>query len=483
MQLDEDAAHQLLQRSFLLGISRQTMPLDQVFGGSLAPELPKVHLKALALAGQRLRFRRPARGETLSTELAVSDPREIINDAARRSLLRFLTAKEANANDIAAMAVADMLERRKLRLHPFDMPKVDGFILAQLEKLGASARHFVAEKSSNTVEKPAYFEPDALDETNWHLTTPAASASFLQRVRAADKAAGLTLLEQHFAGFSAETRLRLLQVLSFGLSVQDQPFLDSLDKDRAPKVRELAKTMLGQLPGTPDFVARIANVLTYIKRSKTGLLRRKDVLTLAAPAIAHQGWAFPVFMGVELDALARGLGMNVETMVEAAFTDPTFLETLMYLASAALRFDLVSTMVANAPQDAWFATALRSESLPQIFDNPVNTLNWVEVAVQPQLWTQMPQGGALPQLYRVTRQPLPRAKAEAALKAKYWRDYLDKDVEKNPYMANELLLALAALIPAPLRALLKQQLEPVSAAPRAIRLLEILHLLETGSPL
>ena len=94
-------------------------------------------LAALSLAGQALRLERPQPPASFAIEAQARDERRTIPDGLRRPLLRLLNGKRAGED--VALAVAWAMGRLKLRLHPFDLPKLDSFVTAHAEFLGAAA--------------------------------------------------------------------------------------------------------------------------------------------------------------------------------------------------------------------------------------------------------------------------------------------------------------------------------------------------------
>jgi hypothetical protein len=133
------AAIETLTRSVMLGTSRQAAPVQKAFGGLIAPDDPKAALKALALLGQRSRFRRPACVAPTSVEPLFTDERAIVPEAARPLLLSLLSDNGGDLTDAVPVAVADAMERQRLRLHPFDLAQLEEFVKAHADQLGASA--------------------------------------------------------------------------------------------------------------------------------------------------------------------------------------------------------------------------------------------------------------------------------------------------------------------------------------------------------
>jgi hypothetical protein len=246
----------------LLSGARGGLPLEEI-GAENA-------LQALSLAGQALRFERPSPPILYEIEDWVADPRPIMPEPARKLLLR-LTSGKSQPSAVVMTAIARMLETRNLRLHPFDLPKLEAFVRAHGEQLGAEALAFT-QREMPVSGRQNYFAPDRLTDDNWMLATPAVKARFIAERRTANPAAARALVEAAWSGDNADNRLRILETFRQNLSADDAPFLDSLAKDRAPRVRDLAQGLLARLPGFAGDNPALRAVLERIKISKSGLV-------------------------------------------------------------------------------------------------------------------------------------------------------------------------------------------------------------------
>src|SRR5262249_21278670 len=160
------ASVETLTRSVMLGAARNAAPVQRAFGGLIAPDDPKAALKALALLGQHSRFRRPACAAPASVDPLFPDDRAIVPEAARPLLRSLLSGKGGDVTDAAALAIADAMERRRLRLHPFDLPRLDDFVKAHADQLGASAVAWT-QRHATTTTPDTYSFVETIDETNW----------------------------------------------------------------------------------------------------------------------------------------------------------------------------------------------------------------------------------------------------------------------------------------------------------------------------
>lgn len=486
LPIDEEAFARL-QRGFVVGLARQPLPLAGAFGGLLDPADPAAALKALALAGQRMRFRRPAGVfPALAPGARAPDARTIVSDAARRLLLGFLAGKDG-ATDLAAAAVADALDRARLRLHPFDLSRLDGFVVRHADRLGAQAQAFADARTPREGAGANGLEAGAIDDDSWREARRADRLAYFAKRRLQDPAAARALLARDFAAFPADVRAPLLQALRSGLGPDDRPFLESAANDRAAGVREAAKALLARLPGGPEHEAWLADVRSRLKITRSGLLARRSHVRLELPADVTPpayAWIFGALQGVGLARLAAALDMEVGGLVAAANRDAPLTAGLAFLASEELHFDILGEIAAAGGRDACLAVLHAAETLPQVFGDRARAQAWAQAAIQPARWEEMPPPWTLSLLYRALKAPLPEATAAALLHAACWRAWLAAEADKPVVASLETLVAAAALTPATLRPLLGEQLGEAVDAParRALRLLEILSLLETGQP-
>src|ERR1051326_4947738 len=228
------ALHTKVLPSLFGGTSRYPLP-----GEFIRPSSPVSggSLEMLSLMGQALRFERAATPDSFIVEPEIKDDRKIVADRLRRPLIRLLTAK--NATDHPARALARAFDRLRLRPHPFDLPLIDTFVRSHAEKLDPTAQHW-ADRQRPDAATQSYFDPELLDESNWAQATTSRRAAYLEQRRREDANVARALVESIWVQEDADARFRLLQVFQTGLSMADQPFLSSLERDRAPQVRTLA---------------------------------------------------------------------------------------------------------------------------------------------------------------------------------------------------------------------------------------------------
>jgi hypothetical protein len=335
----------------------------------------------LSLMGQALRFERPATPDSFIIEPEIKDERRIVADSLRRPLIRLFTAKIATEHPARALARA--FDQLRLRPHPFDLPVIDAFVRSYAEKLGPTAQYW-ADRQKPEAETQSYFDPEVLDESNWEQATLSRRVVYLEQRRRDRADAARALLESTWSQEAADARFRLLQALQTGLSMSDQAFLSTLEKDRAPRVRALAAKFLASL-GAGGANPALGACLERIKQSKSGLLRKRTALQLELPANVKDQtasrWILQTFTDVSFTELAGAFQLTEEEFIEAAAKDEPLLFALALVATNDHRLDLLALVVTHLPK-AW----------EKMFESGLDTLGtmaeserqrWQEVVVHP----------------------------------------------------------------------------------------------------
>jgi hypothetical protein len=456
--------------SLLAGTARQ--PIAGVPGVN-------VELNALSLAGQALRFERPAQPPNFAVEPAIADARTILPDALRRPLLRLVTGKLATEH--APLALAHSFDRLRLRPHPFDLPRMHNFVRTYALQLGSTAQAWSRPKEEAAAEGNDYFDDELLTDENWLHATPARRAAYLEGRREQDGSAGRALLEAAWPRLDADARLRLLQAIEPTLDASDETFLASLDKDRAPRVRAFALRLLSRLGADLQNPA-LAELLQRIKRTEAGFIRKHAVLALELPAnVKDQAapmWIREAFADVSFDELSRALALSEPLVIAAAAKDANLLLGLALVATMDRRLDLLRQIVAEHLPNAWESieqTGLRDLSPMSASER----LRWTTILVEP-------YGRKLPTpylqwswLHRLLQQPAPAQLLDNAL-APAWLEALP-DLERQGAAWMELL---AALCPPAQRTALRARFAGFDSAytSTALPLLDILDAMENVRP-
>jgi hypothetical protein len=411
-------------------------------------------LEALSLAGQALRFAMPPGPPEFDVDAWPQDARRVLPESVRPQVLRLLKANRCT--DDSELSVALACSRLRLRPHPFDLPKLDGFVRRHSQHLGVVAQYWV-QRETKAESRKGYFDEDAATAENWTEAPIAARVAYLERLRKQDAAEARSALEQVWPGETADARVRLIGTLQTGLGEGDRTFLETALKDRAPRVRAIAHRLVARLGGSAAGNPALAECLERIHKEKSGILKRRVALKLELPANVKEAtanrWIRGQFADVTLDELAGSLEIPIEGMVAAAKDDPNLLLALAMVATADRRSDAVAE-IANELPDAW---GRMSESGFDEFSfaDEEERERWVESIVRPREWMPEAPLPAWSWLLRRIQAPLPEKVMREALKSKWWSDQLGG--EKKP--GTEVVQLFCALCPAGLRAKLREQIE------------------------
>ncbi|WP_109485804.1 DUF5691 domain-containing protein [Occallatibacter savannae] len=429
-------------------------------------------LAALSLTGQSLRFTRPAVPSEFAVEHWPRDERRIVPDGLRRPILRLLD----RSTDDTARALALAFEKQKLRPHPFDLPLLDGFGRRYADRLGATAQFWV-QRETPAQQTRGYFEADELTADNWTESALRQRVKFLRELRNQDPAAARSLLERSWSGENPDSRVQLLSILLTGLSAEDKQFLESIQKDRAPRVRAIVHRMLGTLSGTTGENAALAACSERIQQSKTGLLKKRLTLKLELPANVkeHEAnrWIQEQFADVNLEQLAHAYRVSDRELVDAAEKDDNLLFALALLSSRERRFDLLDAITDRLP-DAWGRMGeLSDDDLEQ---DGKEAFKWICALLKPKKWVPASPFPSWSWLHRQMEGYLPGGIMRDVLQSKVWKEQLEPEKKGG----SEFVQVICALCPPELRGLVRTQLDPleVDRKDKGWMLLDILDELE-----
>lgn len=454
----------------LLSGSRDGLPLDAIGATS--------SLQAMALAGHMLRFERPLQPGHFDVEETVHDDRAIMSGEARTLLLRLQSGKNQTSDRLSAAIVRKLVERR-LRLHPFDFPKLEAFVKKHAEDLGAEALAF-SERETPTAQKQNYFAPDRLSDENWMLATPAVKAGYIARRRAVDPAAARQLVEAAWGTENADSRVRLLGTFREHLSEADLPFLEGLEKDRAPRVRELALRFRLKLPGYEGDNPSLREALGRIKVEKGGLIFKKTSLTLELPATVRDYtklvWLNETFSPIGLETLAAALSLTVEGLVAGAEKDSDLLVALLLMATQDKRLDIVHTITERHLSDGWRVFTAAEGDLLADYTADMRRA-WVADVFRPNRWEKDVTAWVLRPMSDLLNAEAGEDFFRDLLGSKTWQG-LQRD---NSRFDSDVLESLAVICPPGFRPQLRNDLAPLEPAKssNATLFLDLMDSLET----
>jgi hypothetical protein len=433
--------------ALLAGTRREPLPAIE----GLPADVP---LSALSLAGQALRFEAPQSPPEFDVDTWPHDARRILPDDVRPQVLRLLNANRCT--DESELATALAFARGRLRPHPFDLPRVDGFVRRHNGYLGVVAQYW-AQRETKTESRKGYFDADETSAQNWSEAPISARVAYLEHLRKADAAAARAGLEQVWAAEAAEARVRLISAMQTGLTEQDRGFVEMALKDRAPRVRAVAHRLLARLGGNGTSNPALAACLERIQKEKAGILKRRIALKIELPANVKEHtanrWIREQFEDVTLEELAGALEIAIEDLAGAAKDDPNLLFALSLMATMDKRFDVLAA-VAKALPDAWGRMA-ESGFDDSVFTDDAERERWLESIVRPRDWMPDPPLPAWAWLLRRIESPLTENVMRDVLKSKWWSDQLGG--EKKP--ATEVIQVFCAVCPAGLREKLREQID------------------------
>ena len=257
-----------------------------------------------------------------------------------------------------------------------------------------------------------------LTAQTWDDFYPAARRSALIDLRRSTPALARTLIETKGASEPAEIRLALIELMRFGLGVDDVPFLKSLSADRSGKVREMAGRLLARLgehgnPAGDGSEHPIAELAAFIEEGKSGFIRRRTTYAPIKPKsqaqqarradlfatcyfgdlVAHFGKTEPDFIGAWQFGVDDGADLLLVRMVAVSGGDAAVasLADLLVAAGGRLAILVLHLMVR-------LDSGRKRVLIGQILNDAQNlaALNLVEGAEAGWLeWSDLAKGKAL----------------------------------------------------------------------------------------
>ena len=424
-------------------------------------------LAALALMAQQARFTTPAPRRIASgaSDLAaIEDPRPILPEAARGALRRLLLGGRSEVDEMTLRGVFDRLRDFGYRLHPFDLPRLGTTLKRHEDRLGPSERAYLRGIQDASAAPADGLLDQPITAETWTDYPRAARLDFLRGQRREDPEVALTLIQDCFGSEPANIRADLIEVLQIGLSEVDRPFLESLDKDRARKVKERAQDLLGCIRGSAAYQDRLALALERLSIKK-GLLDRRQKLSYKPPSTGKTpapASSFPL-SHLWISDLCQGLGVSLDSLPTLLSKDDNVLVfALMGCALAEGRADMLEALGKTLAEfDIEFGLEAMAEQLwrqPRSLQAEVIRLLF---ALDP--WKQLPSAGTWQQIYAILEAPLPEAIAARLLESKAWRRQIEELAKEDAQSYRHAVLeAVAVVLPAGLG---PQFLESIQALP------------------
>jgi hypothetical protein len=267
--------------------------------------------------------------------------------------------------------------------------------------------------------------------------------------------------------------------LRTGLTSADQSFLEELQKDRAPRVRALAQRLLCRLPGTAGEHPALRNCVERVRRTETGLLRKRVVLTLELPATVKEmtarSWIRETFAEVSLDELGRSLAMSELEIIEAAGKDQNLLLGLVVMATQDRRFDLLDKIVGLYFADAWEQMSL-SGPLDLSDWTAEERMRWAAILTRPYIAKPPTEYAAWSWLHKTLKAAAPEALMQGVVRSANWLSELPQEKKCGP----EWTEVLTACCPRSQRNALRAQFAALDAplTATALALMDVLDTME-----
>lgn len=184
----------------------------------------------------------------------------------------------------------------------------------------------------------------------WQSGNAAERESVLLAVRKEEPARALSLVQSTWASDSADERRRFVECLAHGLSMLDEPFLETALDDKSKVVRRAAATVLGSLPGSRHKTRMNALARTVIQVEAHPARNRKAVtISLVPPQSFDKAWERD---GVE-EQVASGKGKRAWWMQQIL----SGADVSVWCAATGLAPDAVLEAIAG---DDYFSTALKA---------------------------------------------------------------------------------------------------------------------------
>lgn len=443
---------------------------------TIGPDREHRVLNALSLGGQMLHFSRPPVPKEFAVESWPRDGRRMVPDRMRSKIMRLLD----RCTDDTARALALMLEKQKLRPHPFDLPRLEGFVRKYADLLGATAQYWTQRDAHALQPIRGYFDDDELTIETWTEASLRKRVKFLKDLRRQNPEAGRQLLEKSWATEIPESRVQLLSTLPVGLSADDKPFLESTQRDRAPRVRAVVRRLIATVSGQGTENAALAMCMERIQRSKTGLLKKRAALKLELPGTVkeHEAdrWIQELFAELTLEEFARGCELTESELVQVAEKDNNLLFALALMASRAGGYALLREISDEIP-DAWGRmSGLNWED--SLLDDFEERQAWAAALIRPKKWLPEVPFPAWSWLHRQMEGPLPADIMNEIFSSAMWKERLNEEKKGSSF---EIVQVMCALCPRALRGSLRAQLGllELERKDKGMMLLDILDELES----
>lgn len=202
------------------------------------------------------------------------------------------------------------------------------------------------------------------EETDWELGSIVVRNKYLTALRKSNPSEAIIHLEKILPKENAQNRLELLECLQTSLSLQDEAFLQSLEKDKSQKVKDFSKQLLVQIKDSSLNKMALSTLRQFfsIKEERHLLISKKKVLhfengyqpdssffNLGIEKVCSvkgvndaEYWAYQVFALIHPIQICKELNITENDMLQLLIKSPSFLTLQNYLIEAIIKFNIES---------------------------------------------------------------------------------------------------------------------------------------------
>lgn len=177
----------------------------------------------------------PAEEKTYCNNNAIQALKDILSEESIPLLLLWLQYCHAKNNIVHPEIVPTLLSAG------VQQKKLQPLITSCCGKRGEWLSHF---------NEAWHFSSNQTREEQWQTGTPEQRKSALREMRESNPLQAREWLQQTWPQEDAGSKLSLLEAISDTLNQDDIPFLESLQSEKGKKVKEMAVTLLKQIPGS-----------------------------------------------------------------------------------------------------------------------------------------------------------------------------------------------------------------------------------------
>ncbi|MFL6115272.1 MAG: DUF5691 domain-containing protein [Catenulispora sp.] len=190
-------------------------------------------------------------GEQAETPTAAPDPRPLMPTATSARLTALVASRSESLPEYLEAAARTGYRAPAELLPPlFDYARGSKAIRADLMTLAGPRGTWLAKQNQQWSTFTRY--ASAPDPEAWRSDKPHERIGYLSWFRGKDPASARELVEEAWTqpGHAAEVRAGYVEALAVGLSLEDEPFLESALDDKSRQVRTEAVRLLAALPGS-----------------------------------------------------------------------------------------------------------------------------------------------------------------------------------------------------------------------------------------